>query len=439
MTTALNTDLYELTMAAGYFAAGRTEEIATFELTTRRLPGQRNFLLAAGLQQAIEYLLDLHFEEDDIDYLRSLPHFKQAPQGFFKFLSELRFTGDLFAPPEGTPIFPGEPLAIVRAPIAQAQLVETFLISTFSYQTMVASKAARCVAAAEGRSVVEFGTRRAHSPGAGVLAGRAAYIGGCSGTSNTLTGKKFGIPVFGTSAHSWIMSFDDERESFRLLQQLLGNATVYLVDTYDTSEGTRKAASLGMPCWGVRLDSGDLLNLSKKVRQILDEAGLATAKIFATSDLDEYRIAELLAAGAPIDAFGVGTQLSTSADAPNLSAVYKLVEVKRQNKTVYTAKFSDEKSTLPGAKQVFRCRGYDFLALGSECSPESDGEPLIRPVMMDGIPIETLPSTPAIRAHSQSCIADLPSEIRSLQPAAPYPVQISPRLTSLAETIRQQH
>ncbi len=439
MTTALNTDLYELTMAAGYFAAGRTDEIATFELTTRRLPDQRNFLLAAGLQQAVEYLLDLHFEADDIDYLRSLPNFRQAPPEFFRFLADLRFTGELFAPPEGTPIFAGEPLAIVRAPIIQAQLVETYLLSTFSHQTMIASKAARCVAAGEGRSIVEFGSRRAHSPEAGVLAGRAAYIGGCSGTSNTLGGKKFGIPVFGTSAHSWVMSFPSEKESFRILQQLLGDRTVYLVDTYDTAEGTRKAASLGQPCWGVRLDSGDLLALSQKARQILDEAGLPGAKIFATNDLDEYCIAELLAAGAPIDAFGVGTQLSTSADAPSLSAIYKLVELKRGAEVVYTAKFSDGKNTLPGAKQVFRCQGYDFLALGSECSPESTGEPLIRPVLIEGMPIETLPSTPAVRAYSQSCVADLPPEIRTLQPSEPYPVQISQRLLSLADTVRQQH
>src|SRR3954447_3170643 len=219
--SALNTDLYELTMAAGYFAAGKTNEVATFELTTRRLPHGRNFLLAAGLQQAVEYVLNLRFEKDEIDYLRSLPHFQNSSPEFFRFLSDLRFTGDLFAVPEGTPVFSNEPIAIVRAPIVEAQLVETYLLSTFVFQTMVASKAARCVLAGEGRPIVEFGSRRAHSPGAGVLAGRAAFIGGCGGTSNTEAGMRFGIPVFGTAAHSWTMAFRDEEQSFRALQDLL--------------------------------------------------------------------------------------------------------------------------------------------------------------------------------------------------------------------------
>src|SRR3954467_15298298 len=270
--SALNTDLYELTMAAGYFAAGKTNEVATFELTTRRLPHGRNFLLAAGLQQAVEYLLNLRFEKDEIDYLRSLPHFQNSPPEFFRFLSDLRFTGDLFALPEGTPVFANEPLAIVRAPIVEAQLVETYLLSTFAFQTTIASKAVRCVTAAEGRSVVEFGSRRAHSPEAGVLAGRAAYIAGCSGTSNSQAGKNFGIPVFGTAAHSWTMAFPTEEESFRTLQKLLGEATVFLIDTYDTIEGARLATKVGQPCWGLRLDSGDIVAQSREVRRILDNA-----------------------------------------------------------------------------------------------------------------------------------------------------------------------
>ena len=437
--SALNTDLYELTMAAGYFAAGKTDETATFELTTRRLPPGRNFLIAAGLQQAVEYLRDLHFEADEIDYLRSLSQFKHAPAEFFQFLSELRFTGDLFAPPEGTPIFPSEPLAIVRAPLIEAQLVETYLIATFSFQTMIASKAARCVAAAQGRSVVEFGSRRAHSPAAGILAGRAAYIGGCTGTSNTQSGKNFGIPVFGTAAHSWTMSFATEEQSFRCLQELLGEATVFLIDTYDTLEGARKAVALGPPCWGVRLDSGDLVVLSREVRKILDDAGLRDAKIFATNDLNEYRLAELVGAGAPIDAFGVGTQLATSGDAPSLSAVYKLVEIKRGSKVTYAAKFSDEKSTLPGAKQIYRHSDYDVLALGTECNCDYSGEPLIRPVLIDGQPVEPLPATPSIRAYSQAAVAALPQQLLKLEDSAPYRVDVSPRLTDLAESLRRLH
>lgn len=437
--SALNTDLYELTMAAGYFANGKADEVATFELTTRRLPAGRNFLVAAGLQQAVEYLLNLRFEPEELTYLESLPQFQHTPPEFFQYLRELRFTGDLFAPPEGTPVFPHEPIAIVRAPLIQAQLIETFLLATFSFQTMIASKAVRCVAAAQGRSVVEFGSRRAHSPEAGVLAGRAAYVGGCSGTSNTQAGLKFGIPVFGTAAHSWTMSFATEEESFRAIQKLLGDATVYLIDTYETLEGARKAAGLGRPCWGVRLDSGDLPVLSKQVRAILDEAGLQHAKIFATNDLDEHRLAELLAAGAPIDAFGVGTQLSTSGDAPSLSAVYKLVEIRRAGELSYAAKFSEDKSTLPGAKQIYRSADRDVLALGSECNNDHAGEPLVRPVLIDGNPIEALPATPMIRAYSQAAVASLPERLLGLDEAEPFPVEVSSKLTRLAEELREQH
>src|ERR1700761_5860864 len=222
--SALNTDLYQLTMAAGYFAAGKTNDVATFELSVRRMPEHRNFLVAAGLQQAVEYLFDLKFRRDEIEYLRSLPHFKNAPPEFFDFLLDLRFTGDLFALPEGTPVFANEPIAIVRAPLIQAQLVETYLLSTFAFQTTIASKAARCVLAAEGRPIVEFGSRRAHSPAAGVLAGRAAYVAGCAGTSNTEAGMRFGIPVFGTTAHSWTMAFPSEEQSFRALQGRLGES-----------------------------------------------------------------------------------------------------------------------------------------------------------------------------------------------------------------------
>ena len=258
--SALNTDLYQLTMAAGYFAERKTQEIATFELSVRRLPDPRNFLVAAGLAQAVEYLRELRFRKEEIDYLRSLAQFKHAPTEFFDFLAKLRFTGDLFALPEGTPVFANEPIAIVRAPLVEAQLVETYLLSTFVFQTMVASKAARCVIAAEGRPILEFGSRRAHSPGAGILAGRAAFVGGCAGTSNAESGMRFGVPVFGTAAHSWTMAFGDEERSFRALQQLLGESTVFLIDTYDTIAGAHLAAQLGKPIWGVRLDSGNLAN-----------------------------------------------------------------------------------------------------------------------------------------------------------------------------------
>ncbi len=324
----LLTDLYELTMTAGYCQAGIAHHRATFELSIRRLPEHRSFLIAAGLPQAVEFLLECRFTGEEIDYIRSLPQFASAPSAFFELLRGFRFSGDVFAVPEGTPVFAGEPLILVRAPLAEAQLPETYLLSMIGFQTLIATKAARVVEMAAGRGVVEFGTRRAHSPEAGVLAGRAAYIGGAIGTSNTLTGFRYGVPVYGTAAHSWVEAFPDETEAHRQLQRLLGPSTVYLLDTYDTIEGARRAASLGKPLWGVRLDSGDLAQLSREVRRILDGAGLRGAKIMASGDLNEYRIRELVAANAPIDAFGVGTELATSADAPAISSVYKLVEAR---------------------------------------------------------------------------------------------------------------
>ncbi|MFL6351889.1 MAG: nicotinate phosphoribosyltransferase [Bryobacteraceae bacterium] len=437
--SALNTDLYELTMAAGYFVAGKSQEIATFELSVRRLPEKRNFLVAAGLQQAVEFLLSFEFRPDELDYLRSLEQFENTPPEFFDFLAKLRFTGDLFAVPEGTPIFANEPIAIIRAPIAEAQLVETYLLSTFAFQTTIASKAARCLIASEARPIVEFGSRRAHSPAAGVLAARAAYIAGCAGTSNTEAGMLFGIPVSGTAAHSWTMAFPNEEESFRALRHLLGNSTVFLIDTYDTIEGARLAARLGRPFWGVRLDSGDLAALSQRVRRILDEAGLHDAKIIASNDLNEYRLAELVHSRAPIDVFGVGTELATSADAPSLSAVYKLVELTRDNTLHYKAKFSDGKSTLPGAKQIYRQPNHDVIALYSECNSDFQGEPLLRPIISKGESLQPLPPIAKLRSNALSAVAALPNDLHSLEETISYPVETSPRLFELAESIRTQH
>ena len=273
----LLTDLYELTMAAGYFAAGKVHQKATFELTIRRLPPNRNYVLAAGLAQAIDYLLNLSFTAEEVDYLRGLPAFANSPSAFFDYLRDFRFTGDVFAVPEGTPLFAGEPMMTVRAPIVEAQIPETYLLSALTFQTLIASKASRMVDAASGRAVVEFGTRRAHTPEAGVLGARAAYLGGCIGTSNTLAGFRYGVPVYGTAAHSWVLSFCGENEAFRKLQQILGASTVQLVDTYNTIEGVKKVAAMGQPLWGIRLDSGDFERLSRESRAILDQAGLTSA------------------------------------------------------------------------------------------------------------------------------------------------------------------
>jgi nicotinate phosphoribosyltransferase len=355
-------------------------------------------------------------------------------------LAALRFSGDFFAVREGTPLFAGEPFLTVRAPLIEAQLIETYLLATIGFQSTIATKAARVVRAALGHSVVEFGTRRAHSPEAGVLAARAAYIGGCTGTSNAETGYRYGVPVFGTAAHSWVMSFPSELAAFERLQQLLGDTTVYLIDTYDTLEGAHRAASLGRPLWGVRLDSGNLGELAASVRHILNDAGLADAKIMATGDLNEYKIQELMAARAPIDVFGVGTELATSADAPSLGVVYKLVELEDAGGRRYPVKLSHEKQTLPGAKQIFRSADHDVLARASECfACGQDGgacEALQRPVILSGQLVEALPPIAESRRYAAESLSRLPATCLSLFAAEPaWRVDISPELAALNESV----
>jgi nicotinate phosphoribosyltransferase len=442
MPIGLLTDLYQLTMAAGYFEAGKASERATFELFVRKLPRNRNFILAAGLEQAVDYLLNLRFTPEEVAYLRTLPQFARASDAFFEMLAGFRFTGDLFAVAEGTPLFAGEPFLTLRAPLIEAQIPETYLLATIGFQSMIATKAARVVKAAIGRSVVEFGTRRAHSPEAGALAGRAAYIGGCSGTSNAETGHRYGVPVFGTTAHSWVMSFPTERLAFEQLQRLLGESTVYLIDSYDTIEGARRAAELGGPLWGVRLDSGNLVELAPAVRKILDEAGLGEAKIMATGDLNEYKIHELVAAQSPIDAFGVGTELATSADAPSLGVVYKLVELEDGAGRRYTVKLSEDKHTLPGAKQIFRYAEHDQLARSTECPSCPEGsaraEALLRPVILGGALIEPLPKTEDARRHAAESLARLPTPCHSLfEGEDAWRVELSPELECLYERVRK--
>lgn len=424
----LLTDLYELTMAAGYFAAGKHTETATFELTLRRLPPNRDFLITAGLHRAIDYLVNLGFSGEEIDYLRAHSSFANAPADFWDYLRAFRFTGDVFAVPEGTVLYEGQPVMTVRAPLIEAQIPETFLLAAMGYETLVASKAARIVRAAHGRSIVEFGTRRAHSPETGVLGARAAYIGGCAGTSNVLAGLRYGIPTMGTAAHSWVMSFDSETEAFSQLQRLLGEHTVQLIDTYDTVEGARLAARLGKPLWGVRIDSGDLDALSREVRSILDQAGLREARIMVSGDLNESKIAALVGAGAPIDSFGVGTELATSADAPFLSATYKMVAIGPHGNERYPVKCSPEKQTLPGAKQIFRLPDHDVLGLVTECLYGS--EALLRPVMLGGNLAGALPEPAAIRARAALGVQEWPAPGRR--------TILSKRLESLASQAAKQ-
>lgn len=428
-------------MAAGYFETGKGQDRASFELFFRRLPRYRNFVLAAGLQQAVRYLLNLRFTRDEVDYLRSLPQFSRVSPEFFMALLNFRFSGDVFAIPEGTPVFPEEPILTLCAPLMEAQIAETFLLSMIGFQSLIATKAARVVEAAGGRSVIEFGSRRSHSPDAAVYGGRAAYVGGCIGTSNTECGFRFGIPVFGTAAHSWVLSFETERQAYRKLQELLGEQTVYLIDTYDTVRGAEIAVSLGGPLWGVRLDSGNLLELSRAVRGILDAAGMREARIMATSDLNEYKILEFTAAGAPIDAYGVGTDLATSSDSPNIGVVYKLVELESNGHKRYTAKFSEDKHTLPGTKQIFRFPGSDVLACSWECigcdSEGAESQALSRPVVLGGELIEDLPDASAARHHAMESVRKLPSTVRSLfDTQDSYRVEYSDELQTLFEKVR---
>lgn len=435
---ALLTDLYELTMGAGYVLAGKQHEVATFDLTIRRLPPNRGYAVAAGLAQAVEYLLNLRFEEEEIEYLRSLSQFQHAPEDFFTLLREFRFRGDLFAVPEGTLLFAGEPALTVRAPIFEAQLAETYLLSTIGYQTMIATKASRMTRAAEGRAVVEFGTRRAYSPEAGVIAGRAAYIGGCAGTSNTLSGMRYGIPVFGTAAHSWVQSFESETESFRVLQKLLQEGTIYLIDTYDTMEAARAVANLGKPAFGVRLDSGDLVALSRDVRRILDAAGLSECKIMATGNLNEYKIGALIADGAQVDSFGVGTDLVISPDAPGMSVVYKLAEIQSNGRKRFTAKFSEDKETLPGGKQIFRYEGRDVLGCSWEC-PSGEADALIEPVILEGELVRPPLAIKKIRDYTMRQLKRLPEEYHHLESPAAYPVVLSEELQNLHRSVKESH
>jgi nicotinate phosphoribosyltransferase len=440
--SGLLTDLYELTMAAGYVET-RFEGRASFELFVRSLPPRRNFLVTAGLEQALEFLEQVQFSPAEIAYLREHPAFAQIRDPFFNYLASFRFSGDVWAMPEGTLCFSGEPLLRVTAPIAEAQIVETALLATVSFQTMVASKAARTVEAAAGRPVVEFGARRAHGIESGVLAARAAFIGGCRGTSNVEAGRQFGIPTYGTQAHSWIMAHETEEEAFALFLDIFPRHAVLLLDTYDVRRAVEKVIALGRKPRGLRLDSADLVADSVWTRHKLDEAGWGDVEIFASGDLDEDRIASLLAAGARIDTFGVGTSLSTSSDAPSLNVIYKLVEVERDGVIREAAKLSAAKITYPGRKQVYRSidpAGHyagDLITLEDEPAPS--GQPLLVPVMRAGRRLAPAGPLAEAQARCRRQVEQLPEPLRGLAPAAqPYPVRHSARLETSLENVRDR-
>lgn len=434
----LLTDLYELTMAAAYFQ-NRHCEAATFELFVRNLPPHRGYLVAAGLEQALEYLESLAFSKPQIQFLRRHPAFAEVDDEFFDYLGQLRFTGEVWAVAEGTPVFPGEPLLRITAPIIEAQMVETCLLTTLTFQTMIASKAARVVQSANARPVVEFGSRRAHGPQAGVLAARAAYIGGCVGTSNVQAHFRFGIPSSGTMAHSLVMAYDDELKSFQDFIRVFPGHSVLLLDTYDTLRALDRIIAAGLRPFGVRLDSGDLAELSKQVRKRLDGAGLGTTMIIASGDLDEYAIPELLAKGAPIDEFGVGTALVTSNDAPALSGVYKLVAYNHEPRLKLSE--DEEKPTYPGAKQVFRfdrAGSYtrDIIATEDESYPGA--ERLLSCLMRDGTRLVGSPSLNDIRESATRLRSRLPAAVCDLQHPASYSVELSRTLQELFARVKSR-
>ena len=429
----LLTDLYELTMLQAYRAGGMND-VAVFEMFVRALPPGRNFLLAAGLQQVVEYLLALRFADDDLAWLASTGRFDAD---FLESLRDFRFTGDLDAMREGTVAFHDEPLLRVTAPLREAQFVETRVLNLVHLQTLVASKAARCVLAAAGKPLIDFGLRRAHGAEAGLLSARASYLAGFAGTATVEAARRFGVPVFGTMAHSFVQAHDRESEAFAgFARSQPANATL-LIDTYDTESAAHKVVALakaGVAVQGVRIDSGDLGAHARKVRRILDEGGLAQARIFASGNLDEERLHELVAGGAPIDAFGVGTRMNVSADAPFLDCAYKMAEYAGRPRR----KRSEGKANWPGRKQVFR----SFDGTGRMCgdllgldSDEAPGTRLLLPVLRAGQRVEPPPSLDSLRERARAQMAMLPEALRGLAPADPYPVTVSPSLRALADEV----
>lgn len=437
--SVLLTDLYELTMLQGYHNSGMNDT-AVFEFFVRRLRPGRGFLMAAGLEQVLEALENLRFSAKELDWLASTARFSAA---FLASLKTLRFTGDVHAMPEGTVFFPNEPILRITAPIAQAQLVESRMINLLHFQTLIASKAARSVLVAPQKLLVDFGLRRAHGAEAGLLAARASYLAGFSGTATVLAGMEFGIPLFGTMAHSFVQAHDDEARAFEHFAEAQPDNVVLLIDTYDTEAAAHKVVALapkltaaGIHIKGVRIDSGDLADHARRVRRILDQGGLNRVTIFASSDLDEYALRDMLNAGAPVDGFGIGSRMDTSSDLPYLDCAYKLQEYAGSARR----KKSEGKQTWPGRKQVYRRYApdghmhADVLTLETDIQP---GEPLLRPVMREGRRLVAAPSLQESRHVASQSLARLPEPLRQLEDTYSYRVEISAALHDLAARVDQ--
>jgi nicotinate phosphoribosyltransferase len=440
LTSPLLTDLYQLNMIQAYLEHGDTQA-AVFEFFVRKLPARRGFLMAAGLHQALDYLENLRFTAEEIDWLARMHRFEQD---LLDALAVFRFTGDVHAMPEGRIFFANEPILRITAPMPQAQLVETRIINILHFQTLIASKAARMVLAAPGKLLVDFGLRRAHGAEAGLMAARASFIGGFAGTATTLAEHDFGIPIYGTVAHSFIEAYDSESAAFESFARARPENLTLLLDTYDTETAAKRVVALaprlaarGIAVRAVRLDSGDLAALAKSVRRILDQGGLADISIFASGGLDEDNIREMIAAGAPIDGFGIGTSLTTSFDVPALDCAYKLQEYAG----IARRKRSAGKATWPGRKQVWRRYGPDGRMAGDVLSLATDsqaGEPLIEPVMQDGRRIGPSLSLADIRALAAHELERLPQPLRDLAPEANYPVEVATALVQLAAQVDER-
>lgn len=436
---ALMTDLYQLTMLQGYFYQ-RMNQTAVFEFFIRKLPKGRNFLVAAGLEQVLEYLEGLRFTPDELEWLAG----SGFHEDFVRHLETFRFTGDVQALPEGTVFFPDEPMIRVTAPLPEAQLVESRIINILHFQTLIASKAARSVLVAPDKLLVDFGMRRAHAAEAGLWAARAAYAVGFAGSATVEAGRLFGVPLYGTMAHSFIQAHDVESEAFEHFALANPNNVVFLIDTYDTERAAEKVVQLssrlkarGIPIKSVRLDSGDLAEHARRVRRILDSGDLSQVKIFVSGGLDEYDVSDLIASGAPIDGFGIGTRLDVSADAPALDCAYKLQEYAGRPRR----KRSEGKATWPGRKQVFRTfeRGVmsgDVVALENE--PER-GEPLLQYVMRGGARVEPAQSMTDIRQRAAANLAALPPALKDINQSATYPVAISQAIREMASALDSAH
>jgi nicotinate phosphoribosyltransferase len=439
--SVLLTDLYQLTMLQAYFDQGM-EETAVFEFFVRKLPAQRNFLVAAGLEQALTFLENFRLTSEDLEWVSGHGAFRPA---FVRYLEKLRFSGDVHAMPEGTIFFPNEPILRVTAPLPQAQLVESRLINLLHFQTLIASKAARSFLVAPNKLLVDFGLRRAHGAEAGLLAARASYLVGFAGSATVLAAPLFGLPIFGTMAHSFIQAHDDESLAFEHFARSLPENVILLIDTYDTEAAAEKVVRLapklereGIAVKGVRLDSGDLAEHAFKVRRILDDGGLRHVTIFASGSVDEYVLERLVQKNAPIEGFGIGTHMDTSADAPYLDCAYKLVEYGGKARR----KRSEGKVLWPGRKQVYRnydadgCMRADVLSLEND---PREGEPLIQPFMKDGTRLAASKPLNKLREHALEQIKRLPQRLRTLERGGEYPVTVADTIRGLAHLVDAEH